>query len=81
MHVDLVDSENYLLNSCQDFSATYMAVSRLEYDLNKNASLASSKTIDALYNVILKKRPRAPETVLFFIQKSGKNPPFSCVRL
>jgi len=55
MQKDLVASENYLLNSCMDFSATYMAVSMLEHGLNENISLASSKTVSALYNVILKK--------------------------
>jgi hypothetical protein len=55
MQKDLVASENYLLNSCMDFSATYMAVSMLEHNLNENISLASSKTVSALYNVILKR--------------------------
>ncbi len=31
----MVAGENYLLNSCMDFSATYMAVSMLEHDLLK----------------------------------------------
>jgi hypothetical protein len=72
MHVDLVDSENYLLNSCQDFSATYVAVSRLEYDLNKNASLASSKTIDALYHVIQKSIHASQRQSYFLYRKAAK---------
>jgi len=72
MQTDLVDSENYLLNSCQDFSATYMAVSRLEYDLNKNASLASSKTVDALHNVIQKNVHASQRQSYFLYRKAAK---------
>ena len=39
MNSDLVTSENYLLHSCLDFSATYMAVSMLEHDLNEEYPL------------------------------------------
>jgi hypothetical protein len=72
MHLDLVDSEDYLLNSCRDFSATYMAVSMLEYDLNKNASLASSKTVDALHNVIQKSVHTSQRQSYFLYRKAAK---------
>lgn len=72
MHRDLVTSENYLLNSCMDFSATYMAVSILEHDLSKNASLASSKTVDALYNVIIK-RVHSSQRQSYFLYRKAAN--------
>jgi len=64
--------ENYLLNSCQDFSATYMAVSMLEYDLRKDASLASSKTVDALRNVIIKRVHSSQRQSYFLYRKAAK---------
>ena len=72
MIADLVGSENYLLNSCQDFSATYMAVSTLEYNLRKDASLASSKTIDALRNVIHKNVHSSQRQAYFLYRKAAK---------
>ena len=72
MNKDLVISENYLLNSCLDFSATYMAVSMLEYDLSKNSSLASSKTVNALHNVILKKVHSHQRQSYFLYRKAAK---------
>jgi len=71
MHSDLVTSENYLLNSCMDFSATYMAVSMLEHDLSKNASLASSKTVSALHNVIIKKVHSSQRQSYFLYRKAA----------
>ena len=72
MVVDPVDSENYLLNSCQDFSATYMAVSMLESDLGKDASLASSKTIDALSNVIVNSVHSSQKQSYFLYRKAAR---------
>jgi len=72
MHEDLVGCENYLLNSCQDFSATYMAVSRLEYDLSENASLASSRTVDALDNVIRNRVHESQRQSYFLYRKAAK---------
>ncbi len=72
MHRDLVASENYLLNSCMDFSATYMAVSMLEHDLSKNVSLASSKTVDALYNIIIK-RVHSFQRQSYFLYRKAAN--------
>jgi len=72
MYKDLVRSENYLLNSCLDFSATYMAVSMLEYDLGENSSLASSKTVNALHNVILKKVHSHQRQSYFLYRKAAK---------
>ncbi|MBW2603069.1 MAG: SidJ-related pseudokinase [Deltaproteobacteria bacterium] len=72
MQRDLVSSENYLLNSCMDFSATYMAVSMLEHDLSKNAALASSKTIGALYNVIIKRVHSSQRQSYFLYRKAAK---------
>ena len=72
MHRDLVASENYLLNSCMDFSATYMAVSMLEHDLSKNASLSSSKTVNALYNVIIK-RVHSSQRQSYFLYRKAAN--------
>ena len=72
MHRDLITSENYLLNSCMDFSATYMAVSMLEHDLGKNASLASSKTVNALYNVIIK-RVHSSQRQSYFLYRKAAN--------
>jgi hypothetical protein len=72
MIVDLVESENYLLNSCQDFPATYMAVSTLEYDLSKDTSLASSKTVAALHNVIIKNVHSSQKQSYFLYRKAAK---------
>ena len=72
MHKDLVTSENYLLNSCMDFSATYMAVSMLEHDLSKNASLASSKTVSALHNVVIKRVHSSQRQSYFLYRKAAK---------
>jgi len=84
MNRDLSADENYLLHSCLDFSATYMAVSMLEYELNKNSSLASSQTVHALHSVILKKVHshqrqsyflyRKAAKTLRFLVSAGKNP-------
>jgi len=84
MNRDLAASEDYLLNSCLDFSATYMAVSTLEYALNKSFSLASSQTVHALHRVILKKVHsqqrqsyflyRKAAKTLRFLASAGKNP-------
>ncbi|MDH3573441.1 MAG: SidJ-related pseudokinase [Desulfobacteraceae bacterium] len=71
MHRDLVASEKYLLNSCMDFSATYMAVSMLEHDLSKNVSLGSSKTVNALYNVIIKKVHSSQRQSYFLYRKAA----------
>jgi hypothetical protein len=72
MNSDLVTSENYLLQSCMDFSATYMAVSMLEYELNKNSSLASSQTVHALHRVILKKVHSHQRQSYFLYRKASK---------
>ena len=72
MIADLVESENYLLNSCQDFPATYMAVCTLEYDLSKDASLASSKTVDALRKVIIKSVHSSQKQSYFLYRKAAK---------
>ncbi|MEA1949718.1 MAG: SidJ-related pseudokinase [Thermodesulfobacteriota bacterium] len=72
MYRDLVTSENYLLNSCLDFSATYMAVSMIEYDLEKNSSLASLQTIDALHSVILRKVHSHQRQSYFLYRKAAK---------
>jgi hypothetical protein len=72
MHTDLVDSENYLLNSCFDFSATYMAVSMLEDDLGRNVSLASTKTVNALYRVIQKRVHASQRQSYFLYRKAAK---------
>jgi len=72
MHRDLVTSENYLLNSCMDFSATYMAVSMLEHDLSKNVSLSSSKTVKALHNVIIKSVHSSQRQSYFLYRKAAK---------
>jgi hypothetical protein len=71
MQSDLVTSENYLLNSCMDFSATYMAVSMLEHDLSKNVNLASSKTVSALYNVIIKRVHDSQRQSYFLYRKAA----------
>lgn len=72
MQTDLVNSENYLLNSCMDFPATYMAVSMLEHDLSKNVFLASSKTVNALYNVIIK-RVHSSQRQSYFLYRKAAN--------
>ena len=72
MYRNLVDSENYLLNSCLDFSATYMAVSTLEYELEKRSSLASSQTVHALQSVILKKVHSHQRQSYFLYRKAAK---------
>ena len=72
MHADLVGCENYLLNSCQDFSATYMAVSRMEYDLTQNVSLASSRTVEALHHVIQKNVHASQRQSYFLYRKAAK---------
>jgi hypothetical protein len=72
MNRDLVASEDYLLNSCVDFSATYMAVSTLEYALNKSCALASSQTVHALYRVILKKVHSHQRQSYFLYRKAAK---------
>ena len=72
MHGDLAGCENYLLDSCQDFSATYMAVSRLEYDLSQNVSLASSRTVDALHHVIQKSVHTSQRQSYFLYRKAAK---------
>jgi len=72
MYRDLGVSENYLLNSCKDFSATYMAVSMLEHDLSKNSSLASSKTVRALHNVIIN-RVHSSQRQSYFLYRKAAN--------
>ncbi len=72
MNRDLVPSENYLLHSCLDFSATYMAVSLIEYELNKSSSLASSQTVHALHGVILKKVHSHQRQSYFLYRKAAK---------
>ena len=72
MNRDLSADENYLLHSCLDFSATYMAVSMLEYELNKNSSLASSQTVHALHSVILKKVHSHQRQSYFLYRKAAK---------
>jgi len=72
MHRKLADSENYLLYSCSDFSATYMAVSTLEYEIEKSSSLASSQTIHALHRVILKKVHSHQRQSYFLYRKAAK---------
>ena len=49
-----------------------MAVSMLEYDLRKDASLASSKTIDALRNVIIKSVHSSQRQSYFLYRKAAK---------
>ena len=71
MHTDLATGENYLLNSCMDFSATYMAVSMLEHDLRINASMASTKTINALYKVINQKVHSSQRQSYFLYRKAA----------
>ena len=72
MHNNLVASENYLLNSCMDFSATYMAVSTLEHDVSKNVDLATSKTVNALHNVIIK-RVHSSQRQSYFLYRKAAN--------
>jgi hypothetical protein len=72
MYRKLVDTENYLLHSCLDFSATYMAVSTLEYEIDKSASLASSQTVHALHDVILKKVHSHQRQSYFLYRKAAK---------
>ena len=72
MHGDLADSENYLLNSCFDFSATYMAVSMIEHGLCRNISLASKKTVHALYHVIKKSVHASQRQSYFLYRKAAK---------
>jgi hypothetical protein len=72
MNRDLVTSENYLLNSCMDFSATYMAVSMLEHDLSKNVDLATSKTVNALHKVIIKRVHSSQRQSYFLYRKAAK---------
>ncbi len=72
MYRKLFDSENYLLYSCSDFSATYMAVSTLEYEIEKSSSLASSQTVHALHRVILKKVHSHQRQSYFLYRKAAK---------
>jgi len=72
MQRGIVTSEKYLLNSCMDFSATYMAVSMLEHDLRENASLASLKTVSALHNVVIK-RVHSSQRQSYFLYRKAAN--------